>query len=218
VHHKIAPFPTRSVDLLFSIDNLEVICTPCHAKEHHDSKLSFECKRCGMVFRDNATSKRAYCSVECDMAARRARRRLPRKCLVCKAEFQPRGANIVTCSHPCGMKLSSQKKQAKRPTFTCPVCQKVFSMPRCQAARGIVDPCCSRSCAIRKRTPDRREAYARLRVHLTCPKCQKAFDVPQSRVTDDIPNPCCSAACSYAYRREQTQKRKMSGGEHLDAA
>jgi hypothetical protein len=151
VHHKVPPYPVRSVELLFDETNVEVICTPCHAREHHDQGASSVCQRCGIPFGHAPSVKRVYCSQECDFAARREERRPDRVCLFCPTVFYPENEKTLTCSHACGMKLSSQVKQAKRPQFTCPVCKKDFAVSESQAARGVNDPCCSRSCAQKKR-------------------------------------------------------------------
>lgn len=155
VHHKVDPFPTRSVELLFDLANLEVLCSPCHARHHHRGKtgsgVSTNCKRCGMVFDHAPSQPRIYCTRECDFAARREGRRAMRKCLFCPIVFYPENAKTTCCSPACGMKLSSQKKQAKRPEFVCPTCKTTFKMSKSQAARDVKDPCCSRSCAQKKR-------------------------------------------------------------------
>lgn len=150
-HHRVDPFMLRDVGLLFDLTNIEVICATCHAREHHSQGASSVCARCGVTFGHNPAAIRVYCSRLCDFAARRENARPERPCAICTTPFRPTEERIQCCSPACGMKLSSQKKQASRVAFTCPVCQTPFTMSKSQAARGVAEPCCSRSCATKRR-------------------------------------------------------------------
>ena len=143
VHHEQDPFPARDVHLLLSRSNLVVLCYRCHFRRHRPPVSSI-CQACGGSFEHAPSKRQKFCSAACRWRQQGKRKR---RCKHCVRLFMPDRPEATHCSLSCAAQSTAAIKKARRVRFICPVCSKPFTMPPCQARRGIAEPCCSRPCA-----------------------------------------------------------------------
>ncbi len=143
IHHKCDPFPTRDIHLLLSRNNLEILCYRCHFRRHRPP-VSSTCPVCRERFEHAPSKRQKFCSAACRWRQQGKRKR---RCKHCRRLFMPDRPEAMHCSLSCAAQSTAAIKKARRVRFICPVCSKPFTMPPCQARRGIAQPCCSRPCA-----------------------------------------------------------------------
>lgn len=115
VHHIADPFPNRDVELLLRLDNVEVICVPCHRREHNDQGASTPCEVCSTTVKHNPSQRaRRFCSITCRDKHPDFARREDRTCIICGALFYPKQAATACCSQACAAKRTAQVRREKR--------------------------------------------------------------------------------------------------------
>lgn len=155
VHHIVDPFPSRSIELLLRFDNLEVVCSRCHRREHKYKGATTVCATCGAIVRHapSKTGKRRFCSMACRDRHPDFRHGPDRICPEpgCGRSFSPHGEQ-VRCSIACSSAYIGRLRRAGRPHFMCPSCQKDFTIPPSLAKRPrLRGPFCSKACDIADR-------------------------------------------------------------------
>ena len=103
-----------------------------------------KCAQCGKEFEAKKRGRRQkYCSTQCRMKARWARKKLgkqetPKKCAYCGAEFEPNSSTQKYCSTECRGK--AYHAPVERESKICPYCGKEFE------PKYTIQKYCSRQC------------------------------------------------------------------------
>ena len=110
-HHIADPFPTRNIELLLRLDNVEVICPACHRFDHHNSGTYTICETCGTKVNHNPAQKqRRFCSIQCRDKHPDFVRMSDRTCPICNLKFTPTRQIQKCCGATCGAKLSAKTR------------------------------------------------------------------------------------------------------------
>jgi hypothetical protein len=143
VHHRVDPFPTRSIPLLLDPSNLLVLCKPCHTRHHHSTRVEVTCEVCKVVFTTPKRKPRKFCSITCRNKAWAV---VDHTCEGCGKSYRPDRPEARFCSLTCGAAYTARVKHARRPEVTCSGCGKVFTVPPSRLLKHA-NPTCSRACA-----------------------------------------------------------------------
>lgn len=151
-HHLRDPFPSRDAGALLDESNVEILCSGCHTREHHDQGLTTTCETCHVVFHVRPSRLRRFCSLTCRDKHPDFAKMKPRTCPECGATFQPKHPSSMRCSSVCAAKATARVKLERRPEFHCATCGLAFRVSPSRAkAIGNKPACCSVACSLKLR-------------------------------------------------------------------